>query len=146
MAGLRRSWRPALNVGHWPGPAPTGFDRLGHLASGTDFMPTYEYVCTKCKRTFEKFQSITEPPLTICPKELCARKKWGQGRVKRLIGAGAGFLFKGSGFYVTDYRSESYKSAAKKEAAPSVSASANQGSTSKSESKPSSDKSSASSA
>ncbi|HKI69243.1 MAG TPA: zinc ribbon domain-containing protein [Verrucomicrobiae bacterium] len=78
-------------------------------------MPTYEYVCSKCGHQFEKFQSIAAKSLTICPEELCARKKWGRGKVKRLIGAGAGLLFKGSGFYITDYRSESYKQAAKKE-------------------------------
>ena len=78
-------------------------------------MPTYEYVCEKCQHQFELFQSITEPPLTVCPKEKCAQDRWGKGRVKRLIGAGAGLIFKGSGFYITDYRSESYKNAAKKE-------------------------------
>lgn len=78
-------------------------------------MPTYEYVCSKCGHQFEKFQSIADKSLTICPEDLCARKKWGRGKVKRLIGAGAGLLFKGSGFYITDYRSESYKQAAKKE-------------------------------
>ena len=70
-------------------------------------MPTYEYQCKKCKNRFEEFQSITEKPLSRCPK--CG------GRVERLIGTGAGFLFKGSGFYVTDYRSESYKKAAQAE-------------------------------
>lgn len=81
-------------------------------------MPTYEYVCEKCGSTFEKFQPIVDPPLTICPKELCPQKKWAKGRVKRQIGAGAGLLFKGSGFYITDYRSEGYKQAAKKDSAP----------------------------
>jgi predicted nucleic acid-binding Zn ribbon protein len=56
-------------------------------------------------------------PLLVCPKELCARKKWGRGRVKKKISAGAGLLFKGSGFYITDYRSEKYKNAAKKDSA-----------------------------
>ena len=78
-------------------------------------MPTYEYVCQKCKHEFEKFQSIADGPLTVCPKELCAKKKWGKGKVKKTIGAGAGLIFKGSGFYITDYRSEGYKSAAKKD-------------------------------
>lgn len=76
-------------------------------------MPTYEYVCEKCGHEFELFQSIAAKPLTICPAELCPRKKWGKGRVKKKISAGAGLLFKGSGFYITDYRSESYKQAAK---------------------------------
>jgi putative FmdB family regulatory protein len=80
-------------------------------------MPTYEYVCEKCGHEFEAFQSISAPPLRICPQELCARKKWGRGRVKKKISAGAGLLFKGSGFYITDYRSEGYKQAAKKDAA-----------------------------
>ncbi|HEY9172425.1 MAG TPA: zinc ribbon domain-containing protein [Verrucomicrobiae bacterium] len=83
-------------------------------------MPTYEYVCEKCGHQFEKFQSITAKPLTVCPEELCARKRWGKGRVKRLLGAGGGLLFKGSGFYITDYRSESYKQAAKKETTPAT--------------------------
>jgi putative FmdB family regulatory protein len=79
-------------------------------------MPTYQYVCTKCGHEFERLQSITDKALTKCPKDLCPRKSWGKGRVKRLISAGAGLLFKGNGFYITDYRSESYKEAAKKEA------------------------------
>jgi hypothetical protein len=55
--------------------------------------------------------------LRTCPEELCARKKWGRGRVKRKISAGGGLLFKGSGFYITDYRSEGYQQAAKKDSA-----------------------------
>src|SRR5258708_33972847 len=78
-------------------------------------MPTYEYVCAKCGHEFEKFQPIADAALTVCPKELCGLKKWGKGKVKRAIVAGAGLLFKGSGFYITDYRSENYKEAAKKE-------------------------------
>lgn len=81
-------------------------------------MPTYEYVCEKCGHTFEKFQSITEKALTVCPKDLCHCKKWGKGKVKRVIGAGAGLIFKGSGFYITDYRSENYKAGAKKDTPP----------------------------
>ncbi len=54
-------------------------------------------------------------PYKTCPKELCRQPKWGKGKVKRLLGTGAGLIFKGSGFYTTDYRSESYKSGAKKE-------------------------------
>ena len=84
-------------------------------------MPTYEYVCEKCGHRFEKFQPISATPLTICPKELCARKRWGKGKVKRAISTGGGLIFKGSGFYTTDYRSEKYKEAAKKEAAPASS-------------------------
>ena len=68
-------------------------------------MPTYEYVCQDCEHKFEEFQSITADPVSNCPS--C-----GQNKVKRLIGMGAGLIFKGSGFYQTDYRSESYKKAA----------------------------------
>jgi len=85
-------------------------------------MPTYEYVCEKCGHKFEKFQSIAAKPLAVCPEELCGLKRWGKGKVKRVIGAGAGLIFKGSGFYITDYRSEKYKEAAKKET-PAASAS-----------------------
>jgi len=80
-------------------------------------MPTYEYVCEKCGHEFEAVQSISAKPLRTCPREFCARKNWGRGRVKRKISAGAGLLFKGSGFYITDYRSEGYKQAAKKDSA-----------------------------
>jgi putative FmdB family regulatory protein len=78
-------------------------------------MPTYEYVCAKCGQEFETIQSITAKPLTQCREDLCGKKQWGRGKVKRKIGGGAGLLFKGSGFYITDYRSEGYKAAAKKE-------------------------------
>ena len=71
-------------------------------------MPTYEYSCEKCDGTFEIVQSMRDEPLRECPKELCRQKKWGHGKVKRLIGTGAGLIFKGSGFYITDYRSDSY--------------------------------------
>ena len=81
-------------------------------------MPTYEYVCAKCGHEFEKIQSMADAALTVCPKELCGLKKWGKGKVKRAISAGAGLIFKGSGFYITDYRSENYKAGAKKDAAP----------------------------
>jgi putative FmdB family regulatory protein len=79
-------------------------------------MPTYEYACTKCGQEFEFFQSMKDKPLTTCPKEKCGRKTWGKGRVKKLMSAGAGLLFKGTGFYITDYRSENYKQSAKNEA------------------------------
>jgi putative FmdB family regulatory protein len=81
-------------------------------------MPTYEYACEKCGHKFEATRSMSAPPLKTCPKELCAQKKWGRGKVKKLIGAGAGLIFKGSGFYITDYRSEGYKKSAKNETAP----------------------------
>ena len=69
-------------------------------------MPTYEYECKGCKHHFEELQSFSEEPLKKCPA--CKKKK-----LQRLIGAGAAIIFKGSGFYQTDYRSDSYKSAAK---------------------------------
>jgi putative FmdB family regulatory protein len=78
-------------------------------------MPTYEYSCQKCGQNFEAFQSMRDEPFRECPKELCRLPKWGHGKVKRLLGTGAGLIFKGSGFYTTDYRSDSYKEAAKKE-------------------------------
>lgn len=78
-------------------------------------MPTYEYHCQKCEAQFEVQQSMSAATLTVCPRELCQRKPWGKGRVKRGVGGGAGLIFKGSGFYITDYRSEGYKSAAKSE-------------------------------
>ena len=70
-------------------------------------MPTYEYECLACTHQFEQFQSITAEPIKICP--VC------QGVVKRLIGRGAGFIFKGSGFYQTDYRSSTYQKQAQAE-------------------------------
>jgi len=78
-------------------------------------MPTYEYSCQKCGQNFEAFQSMRDEPYRECPKELCRLPKWGHGKVKRLLGTGAGLIFKGSGFYTTDYRSDSYREAAKKE-------------------------------
>jgi putative FmdB family regulatory protein len=82
-------------------------------------MPTYEYSCEKCDHQFDMSQSMKDAPLTVCPKEHCGMKKWGKGKVKKLIGGGAGLIFKGSGFYITDYRSDSYKEAAKKDIASS---------------------------
>ena len=78
-------------------------------------MPTYEYRCEKCNQTIEAFQSMKDEAYTVCPKELCRLETWGKGKVKRLLGTGAGLLFKGSGFYITDYRSSGYKEAVKKE-------------------------------
>ena len=83
-------------------------------------MPTYEYYCSKCNKEFEVFQSMADNALVSCPKDRCQQKKWGKGKVKRIIGAGAGLIFKGSGFYITDYRSEGYKEAAKKDAPASA--------------------------
>lgn len=70
-------------------------------------MPTYDYKCEKCGHQFEVFQSMKDDRLTDCPQADCG------GHVRRLLGTGAGIIFKGSGFYQTDYRSDSYKKAAK---------------------------------
>lgn len=102
-------------------------------------MPTYEYECSKCKKSFEIFQSMKDPALTTCPKELCRQKTWGKGKVQRCLGTGAGLIFKGSGFYITDYRSEGYKSAAKSDTGGGgggESAKASDSGSKKSESKP----------
>ena len=64
-------------------------------------MPTYEYTCEKCGKNFDAFQSMRDEPFKVCPKELCRLPKWGKGKVKRLLGTGAGLIFKGSGFYIT---------------------------------------------
>ena len=82
-------------------------------------MPTYEYHCEKCNKDFELYQSMKDAPVTVCPKEQCRKKTWGKGKVRRLLGTGAGLIFKGSGFYITDYRSEGYKESAKTEATAS---------------------------
>jgi putative FmdB family regulatory protein len=99
-------------------------------------MPTYEYSCQKCGCEFETFQSISAGPLRVCPENLCPQKKWGRGRVKRKISAGAGLLFKGSGFYITDYRSEGYKKAARNESTPAPAADSKAKTAAKTESKP----------
>lgn len=75
-------------------------------------MPTYDYECSGCEHRFEQFQKITDDPLAVCPK--CKRKK-----LIRLFGTGAAVVFKGSGFYQTDYRSENYKRAASSDKAES---------------------------
>jgi putative FmdB family regulatory protein len=79
-------------------------------------MPTYEYQCNACGHRFEEWQTITADPLTKCPS--CKKKK-----LERLLGTGGAIIFKGSGFYITDYRSEGYKQAAKSDSAPSSSSS-----------------------
>lgn len=90
-------------------------------------MPTYEYRCKTCGYEFEEFQSIVDPPLTRCPK--CS------GLIERLISGGGGLLFKGTGFYLTDYRSESYKKAAAADSASGSTSSSSKSSGSKSTSK-----------
>jgi putative FmdB family regulatory protein len=94
-------------------------------------MPTYEYKCEACGHTFEKFQSMTAAHIRKCP--VC-----GKSRVKRLIGTGAGLIFKGSGFYITDYRSEAYKKSAKGDQPPAAPAgdSAKSGESKPAEAKP----------
>ena len=70
-------------------------------------MPTYQYLCNDCGHTFEEFQRISAEALTVCPE--CG------GHIERVISGGAGFIFKGSGFYITEHRSQSYKDAARKD-------------------------------
>ncbi len=101
-------------------------------------MPTYEYACDACDHKWEEFQSINAPATQKCPE--CGKKK-----ARRLISAGGGFLFKGTGFYITDYRSDSYKKSADsdKKSPPSDAAATTKPETkseTKSETKPSSDK------
>ena len=90
-------------------------------------MPTYEYHCDACEHNFDEFQSINDKPLKKCPK--CGKPK-----LRRIFGAGAAIIFKGSGFYQTDYRSESYKSGAKAESDATKPAEGNGESGNKSES------------
>jgi putative FmdB family regulatory protein len=99
-------------------------------------MPTYDYECEKCGQTFEAFQSMKDKAFETCPESACRMETWGKGKVKRLLGTGAGLIFKGSGFYITDYRSEGYKQAAKKETGGGDSS----GGAAKTESKPSDSK------
>ncbi len=75
-------------------------------------MPTYEYECHKCSNRFEVFQKMTEEHLKHCPK--C------KGKVRRLVGTGAGVIYKGTGFYTTEYRSESYKKREKEDKVPAA--------------------------
>src|SRR5712692_11815345 len=91
-------------------------NRQSQPSASVHDMPTYEYSCEKCGKNFEAYQSMRDEPFRECPKDLCREKKWHHGKVKRLLGTGAGLIFKGSGFYTTDYRSHSYKEAAKKDA------------------------------
>jgi len=71
-------------------------------------VPTYDYICENCGYAFEQFQAISAKPLNKCPN--CSKRS-----LKRMIGSGSGVIFKGSGFYQTDYRTESYKNAEKSE-------------------------------
>lgn len=93
------------------------------------FMPTYEYHCEACKHDFEKFHSITAPPVKTCPE--CGKKK-----VVRKISIGAGIIFKGGGFYETDYRNEGYKKAAEADKAPAAASTTETKSETKTDAKP----------
>ncbi len=101
-------------------------------------MPTYDYECDACQHTWELFQNITADPVKKCPE--CGKKK-----ARRLFGTGAALMFKGSGFYETDYRSDSYKKSAKADSSSSEGATKDSGNSdkgsgaaeSKTESKPS---------
>ncbi|MBT3193607.1 MAG: zinc ribbon domain-containing protein [Verrucomicrobia bacterium] len=86
-------------------------------------MPTYEYECTKCDHVFERFQSMTDEPVKRCPKCKC--------KVRRLFGTGAGIIFKGSGFYETDYRSKNYRDGESKAKSAASSSTASSGSKAK---------------
>ena len=99
-------------------------------------MPTYEYECDACGHRFEEFQSITAKPLRVCP--VCGKRS-----LRRLIGTGAGLLFKGSGFYATDYRSSEYRRRAKADS-PGSSDGGGKSETKSGEKKNTSDKSTAS--
>src|SRR5947207_15719815 len=92
-------------------------------------MPTYEYQCEACKHRFEKFQSITAAPIRKCPN--C-----GKARVRRLLSAGGGIIFKGSGFYITDYRDKSYAEKAKADSGAPASDSSKSSSEGTSDAKP----------
>ena len=91
-------------------------------------MPNYDYECQECGKRFEVFQKMSDDKLTDCPEPDC------QGEIRRLLGTGGGIIFKGSGFYQTDYRSSSYEKGAKADKAESKS---------ESKSEPKSDKKSA---
>lgn len=92
-------------------------------------MPTYDYICDSCKHEFEAFESIKADAQTVCPE--CQART-----LRRKIGAGAAILFKGSGFYQTDYRSDSYKARAKADKPTAESSSSSTSTTAKAESKP----------
>ncbi len=89
---------------------PTDLSSFRIHPSSLDPMPTYEYQCQACQHEFEKFQPMSAAPIKKCPS--C-----GKSKVRRLIGAGAGLIFKGSGFYITDYRDAGYQAKAKADTA-----------------------------
>jgi putative FmdB family regulatory protein len=92
-----------------------GLRRWGNvLQNPSSTMPNYDYECKKCAKRFEIFQSMNDAKLTDCPEAGCG------GEVRRLLGTGGGIIFKGAGFYQTDYRSSSYQAGAKAESASSA--------------------------
>ena len=93
----------------------SGFKAKNFSSEGTRTMPTYDYVCDACGHAFELFQSMTDSAKKTCPE--CKKRK-----LRRLIGTGGAIMFKGSGFYQTDYRSDSYKKAAAADKPPSAKA------------------------
>ena len=88
-------------------PKPGLHEGVDVLQDRPKIMPNYDYECEKCGKRFEVFQSMNDAKLTDCPQPGC------DGKVKRLLGTGGGIIFKGSGFYQTDYRSQSYQAGAK---------------------------------
>jgi putative FmdB family regulatory protein len=84
------------------------------LQAASQAMPNYDYECLKCAKRFEVFQSMNDAKLTHCTQPDC------DGEVKRLLGTGGGIIFKGAGFYQTDYRSSSYQAGAKADGAASA--------------------------
>jgi putative FmdB family regulatory protein len=99
--------RSPLQTDHWALSNGQRTTDNGHPA-----MPTYDYVCDACEHKFEQFQSMKDDALTTCPK--CKKKK-----LRRLFGTGGAVVFKGSGFYQTDYRSDAYKKSAAADKPPS---------------------------
>ena len=93
-------------------------------------MPTYDYECSECDHKFELFQQMSDSVKRKCPE--C-----GKNRLKRLIGTGAGIIFKGGGFYETDYRSDSYKKSAKADKSQKSDSTDSKSSSTSSEKKPS---------
>jgi putative FmdB family regulatory protein len=100
------------------GPNPVLHEGANLIQDPPTTMPNYDYECQKCGKRFEVFQSMNDAKLTDCPEASC------DGQVKRLLGTGGGIIFKGSGFYQTDYRSSSYKAGEKAEGAANAPAAA----------------------
>ncbi len=86
-------------------------------------MPTYDYICHTCGKKFEVFQSMSAEALKECPRDQCSQDPWAHGQVERKIGAGAGLIFNGSGFYLTDYKNSAGSSTSSPSADSSTSTS-----------------------